>query len=382
MIEIKLMYERHLFPKKSFSFTNLIVIILCFTFLTFCRSNKKEREKIPASNYVTARTETKPVPRDSTSDAADDPAIWINHLQPDSSLIIGTDKKGGLAVYDLSGNELHYYTTGQVNNTDIRYRFPLAHDTIDILAVSNRTDQTVDLYKIIPNGSLEMIHKSPLKSQLRYEVYGLCMFKSKITGKFFVFVNSKDGGVEQWELSSDDKKIAGKPVRYLKLDSQVEGMVADDENGLLYVAEEDKGIWRFSAEPDSSDNKELLTFSTENDNLFIEYDIEGLAIYNLPDGDGYLIASSQGNDSYAVFERRLPNKYMGSFKIVDGTTIDGSQETDGIDVTSTPLGKTYPSGLFVTQDGDNKDHGSSVSQNFKIVRWDSIAIRFNPPLKF
>lgn len=376
------MSNRYQQLKKSDPFTILTIIILCLSLLTFCRSNKKEREEIPSSRYVTAQTETKPVPRDSTSDAADDPAIWINHLKPDSSLIIGTDKKGGLAVYDLSGNELHYYNTGQVNNTDIRYRFPLTYDSIDILAVSNRTDQTVDLYKIIPNGSLEIIHKNQLKSQLKDEVYGLCMYKSKITGKFFVFVNSKDGGVEQWELSTDDTKITGKPVRYLKLDTQVEGMVTDDENGLLYVGEEDKGIWRFSAEPDSSDHKELLPLSTEKDNLFIEYDIEGLAIYELSDGDGYLIASSQGNDSYAVFERRLPNKYLGSFKIVEGTTIDGSQETDGIDVTSIPLGKTYPAGLFVVQDGENVDNGTSTSQNFKLVRWDSIANRFSPPLKF
>lgn len=368
--------------KGFYIFTNLIIIILCLSLLPFCRSKKKERNEIPFSNYFTAQTETKPVPRDSTSDAADDPAIWINHLQPDSSLIIGTDKRGGLVVYDLSGNELHYYNTGQVNNTDIRYKFPLNSDTIDILAVSNRTDQTIDIYKIIQDGSLEIIHKNQLRSHLKDEVYGLCMFKSKITGKFFVFINSKDGGVEQWELFSDDNKIAGKPIRYLKLDSQVEGMVADDENGILYVGEEDKGIWRFSAEPDSSDNKELLPLSTENDNPFIEYDIEGLAIYDLPNGDGYLLASSQGNDSYAVFERRLPNKYLGSFKIVDGTTIDGSQETDGIDVTSSPLGKTYPSGLFVTQDGENVDKGISSPQNFKFVRWDSIAIGFNPPLKF
>jgi len=361
---------------------NLIIFILTGFLFTFCRPHKKERLEIPSSRYIAAQVETKPVPRDSTSDAADDPAIWINHLKPDSSLIIGTDKKGGLAVYDLSGNELHYYNTGKVNNTDIRYRFQLATDTIDVLAVSNRTDQTVDLYKIIPNGKLEIIQKNQLKSQLKDEVYGLCMYRSKISGKFFVFINSKDGGVEQWELSSDNDKVTGKPVRYLKLDSQVEGMVGDDENSLLYVGEEDKGIWRFSAEPDSSDHKELLPLSTENDNLFIEYDIEGLAIYNLPDGDGYLIASSQGNDSYAVFERRPPNKYLGSFKIVDGTTIDGSQETDGIDVTSTPLGILFPSGLFVTQDGENKDNGIPSSQNFKMVRWDSIAIRFNPPLKF
>jgi 3-phytase len=364
------------------NFLNLIILILIGFLITFCRSQKKDRMEIPSSRYISAQTETKPVPRDSPNDAADDPAIWINNLKPDESLIIGTDKMGGLAVYDLSGNELHYYNTGKVNNIDIRYGFPLLTDTIDLLAASNRTDHTVDLYKIIPNGTLEIIHKNQLKSQLRDEVYGLCMYKSKISGKFFVFINSKDGGVEQWELSSGNNKISGKPVRNLKLDTQVEGMVADDENALLYVGEEDKGIWRFSAEPDSSEHRELLPLSTENDNLFIKYDLEGLAIYNYSGRDGYLIASSQGNNSYAVFERKPPNQYIGSFKIGDGQATDGTQETDGIDVTSAPLGINFPSGLFVTQDGDNVDNGVTNSQNFKLIRWDSIAVRFNPPLRF
>jgi 3-phytase len=372
---MELMYNRILiigsliFPRK------LAMFFLIFLLLTSCRHNQKAKSEISSLRFVTAQVETKPVPGDSLSDAADDPAIWINHSHPDSSFIIGTDKKGGLAVYDLLGNELHFYQTGKVNNADIRYSFPMNSDTIDILAVSNRTDQSVDLYKISPNGSLEIIHKEQLKSRLKDEVYGLCNYRSVLTGKFFVFVNCKDGGVEQWELFSDGGKISGKPVRYLKLDSQVEGMVADDENGYLYVGEEDKGIWRFSAEPDSSDKKELLPLSTMKANGSIEFDIEGLAIYELPDGYGYLIASSQGNDSYAVFERKLPNRYLGSFKIVDGPATDGSQETDGIDVTSTPLNESFPAGLFVAQDGKNIDNGRAVSQNFKLVRWDSIAVR-------
>lgn len=359
----------------------IIILFIISLIITCCKSgNKQNRAKIPSSNFVTAQAETQPVPRESNADAADDPAIWINFAKPDSSHIIGTDKKGGLAVYDLTGHELYYYHTGKMNNADIRYGFTLSASMIDILAVSNRTDQTVDLYKINANGSLEIIHKNQLKSQLKEEVYGLCMYKSEKSGKFYVFVNGKDGAVEQWELVPSDTKIVGKIVRNLKLDSQVEGMVADDENGFLYVAEEDKGIWKFNAEPDDQEAKVLLPLSTAGDNPAIEYDIEGLAIYKLSNGEGYLLASSQGNDSYAIFERMPPNKYLGSFKIVDGNTTDGTQETDGLDVTSMPLGKNYPAGLLVVQDGKNKESGLSVAQNFKLIRWDSIAVKFKPIL--
>jgi 3-phytase len=269
-----------------------------------------------------------------------------------------------------------------MNNVDIRYDFVLDSDTIDILAVSNRTGQTIDLYKINSNGALEVIHRNQLISKIKDEVYGLCMYKSRDSGKFYVFVNGKDGTVEQWELFPDNNKINGKIVRNLKLDSQVEGMVTDDDKGLLYVGEEDKGIWRFQAEPSVSDLKEFLQFSSEKDNPFIQFDIEGLAIYDLPDQHGYLIASSQGNDSYAVFERNPPNNYIGSFKIVDGNLIDGSQGTDGIEVTSASLGTDYPYGLLIVQDGVNKKNGTSGPQNFKIIRWDSIANKFNPSLKY
>ena len=259
--------------------------------------------KMPIQILVTAQAETDPVPGDSTADAADDPAIWINYSNPDSSLIIGTDKMGGLAVYNLSGKQLFYYKSGKMNNADIRYGFPLVSDSIDILAVSNRSVNSIDLYKINRNGSLEIIHKTRLQSEMSSEVYGLCMYKSRIDGKYYVFVNGLDGEIEQWVLFAENTKINGKIVRKLKLDTQVEGMVADDESGILYVGEEDKGIWKFNAEPGKNEIKELIASSTWESNKLIKYDIEGLTIYYLQNGTGYLIASVQGDDSYAVFER-------------------------------------------------------------------------------
>jgi len=360
-----------------------IVLISLGLMANGCKSNKKSGIKNQDQIVsVNAQVETKPVPRDTKSDAADDPAIWVNFSSPDSSRIIGTDKQGGLAVYDLSGKELFYYNSGKINNVDLRYGFPLGSDTTDILAVSNRTDQSVDIYRIQPDGSLQIIHKHQLRSQLREEVYGLCMYQSKNTRKFYVFVNAKDGAVEQWVLFADANKIDGKIVRRLKLGSQVEGIVADDETGMLYIGEEDKGIWKFDAEPTGSAQGELLAMSRQKNNQNLKFDIEGLAIYKQPNNEGYLIASSQGNDSYAVFNRTSPHEYMGSFKVVKGVKIDGTEETDGLDAVSFPVGSRYPHGLIVIQDGHNKDNGADVPQNFKIINWDSVAVKFNPPLSF
>ena len=106
------------------------------------------------------------------------------------------------------------------------------------------------------------------------------------------------------------------------------------------------------------------------DNTHLTADIEGLAIYY--GGSGYLIASSQGSDDYAVFARDT-NAYLGQFAIADGT-VDGVTHTDGIDVTNVALGGSYRTGMFVAQDNTN-DGGD---QNFKMVPWDRVAKSISP----
>ena len=62
---------------------------------------------------------------------------------------------------------------------------------------------------------------------------------------------------------------------------------------------------------------------------------------------------------------------------MDNETIDGTSETDGIDVCNMNLGEKLSDGIFIAQD-DVNDNGN---QNFKIVSWGEIASTFNPPLK-
>ena len=80
--------------------------------------------QVPAPVVVLPTVETDPVPHGK--DAADDPAIWVHPADPTQSIIIGIDKKGGLAVYNLAGRQLQYLAGGRINNVDLRYHFPLA----------------------------------------------------------------------------------------------------------------------------------------------------------------------------------------------------------------------------------------------------------------
>ncbi len=143
-----------------------------------------------------------------------------------------------------------------------------------------------------------------------------------------------------------------------------------DETGNLFIGEELAGIWKFDAEPNGSTEGVFIENSSE-ENLNIKYDVEGLDIYTTDSVNGYLIASSQGNYSYAVFGRQGENKYLGSFRITDGA-IDGVEETDGLDVTTVAL-PGFPKGILVVQDGFNYDGGKKKSQNYKYISWEEVA---------
>lgn len=304
---------------KFISFLSILNLLILFL-LVSCNRPPEGSQAAGAhiSFTVEALRETDPVPAKKNEDSADDPAIWIHPENPEKSFIIGTNKKGGLATYALTGKQLNYYGFGKMNNCDLRKGFALDGDTIDILAATNRSYQSISLFKISENGILDSVHVRTIHSEMTAEVYGLCMYKSCKTDAFHVFINSTDGEVEQWMLFNNNRKVDAKLVRSFKLASQTEGMVADDETAVLYIGEEKKGIWRFSAEPDNNSEGILIHESSEK-NQNIRFDIEGLALYQSGEGKGFLVASSQGNYSYAVFERHGENNYIGSFSIISIT---------------------------------------------------------------
>lgn len=322
---------------------------------------------------VTATVETDPVP--SGGDAADDPAVWLHPGDPSKSTIIGTDKQAGLAVYRLDGTQVQYLPDGEMNNVDVRYGFPLGGKKVDLVTAGDRGANVIAAYRVDPGtGKLENVAGRPLKPGI--SIYGSCMYRSPKTGKFYAFVCSYSGEVEQWELFDGGRgKVDGRKARAWKVSSSSEGCVADDDLGCFYLGEERVGIWKYGAEPgDGTAAPRKVDACGRGGRL--SADVEGLAIYCLPDGTGYLLASSQGNDSFAVYRREGNNDYLFTFKIEDGA-VDGAADTDGIDVLNANLGPLFPKGVFVVQDGYN----GRENQNFKLVPWERIAAAGGTPLK-
>jgi 3-phytase len=331
--------------------------------------------------YLTQATvETQPV--QSAMDAADDIAIWVHPQRPEKSLILGTDKQKGIEIYNLEGKTVASFPEGRINNLDIRQSIRMGRAAMDIVGGSNQSDNSLALY-FFDGDSLRLtpVMDQPLRSGVS-EVYGFCFYRSIINGFVYAYVVGTDGMVEQWLIQAGpDDRMNAQIVRQFDVGGQCEGMVADDENGIIYIAEERMGLWSFPAEPDQPAKAGRVDLLRANPDLAA--DLEGIAIYKGPSPEkGYLIVSSQGNSSFAVYQRKSPNVYIGSFRIEGNEElgIDAVNGTDGIDVTHLPLGPAFPYGLFVAQDDSNQGPELINHQNFKLVPWEKVAVAFKTPL--
>jgi 3-phytase len=193
---------------------------------------------------------------------------------------------------------------------------------------------------------------------------------------------------------------------------QVEGMVVDVERNVLYMAQEDVGIWAYpfgERRPRLRMVDRVREFGVPYDRIYnpeeeeyscalhfsedpgyggkrLAADAEGLTIYYARGQGGYLLASSQGDSTFAVYERKGNNAFVGSFRVASSGGVDGAEHSDGAQVVNVPLGPAFPQGLFVTHDGENTpgaiDPGGEPRENtnFKFVPWEDIAGVFARPL--
>ncbi len=302
---------------------------------------------------VMASAETVPVGT-AADDAADDPAIWRNAADPAASLIVATDKKAGLYLYGLDGRTRHFLPDGRLNNVDL---LDLGDRGVIVVA-SDRNDPARAMLRLyrLDTTAARLVPLGMVPGGAG-EAYGVCLLERG--GAIHAFSVLKHGRVE--EVAIDLQPVPqGRIVRSLQLASQSEGCVADPRNGAVYVGEERAGVWRFA---EGSTTGELVAGA---DGRHLVADVEGLAI--LPEGadGGWLVASSQGDNAYALY--RLPGmEPAGRFRIAAGT-FGATEETDGIALAGGSFGPAFPDGLFVAQDGVN----APAAQNFKLVSWDAI----------
>ncbi|MBN2645804.1 MAG: phytase, partial [Desulfuromonadaceae bacterium] len=118
------------------------------------------------------------------------------------------------------------------------------------------------------------------------------------------------------------------------------------------------GVRKYYADPSQS-NKELALFATKD----FAGDHEGISIYTQPNGQGYILVSDQQANEFHIFPRQGTTDdphHHPLLKVVELATC----ESDGSEVTSKPLGKNFPHGMFVAM---------SDNCTFQIYKWEQIA---------
>jgi myo-inositol-hexaphosphate 3-phosphohydrolase len=311
---------------------------------------------------VTPRGQTEPVAR--TGDAADDPAIWRNPADPSGARILGTNKKQGLLVYNLDGKQLQLLEVGRLNNVDVRQEVTVGGRKLDLAVATQRDDNSVMLFTIDAQGVVTPAGAFPTGLD---NIYGMCLYRPA-DGGLEAFINDKDGSFLQYRIEGEANAMSGKLLRRFKVGSQPEGCVVDDRNNRLFLGEEKRGVWTVSARGDAA--AKLTMVAPVGPQLVA--DVEGMGLYH-GEKASYLVVSSQGDNSYLVLDAQAPYRVRGSFRVGYNLAagIDGTSETDGLEVSSANFGGPYSKGMLVIQDGYKRLPDGP--QNFKYVAWEDVA---------
>lgn len=315
---------------------------------------------------VTAAVETV----ESAGDGATGVVVWAHPIDPAQSLILGGDDNAGLGVYDLNGALVQFLDgDGGVTYPDMRYRFPLDGAPTALIA-AGIADTPLVVFYTVEAETRQLIRVGAL--EVGVPVAAMCMAVSRITGAHYVFVISEGGAAEQYRLTSDDGEITGDLARAFSIGGEVESCMADDALGRLYVVEGDIAVWRYGVEPEDGIQRRIVDVTgTER----IAEEVEGVALYQAADNQGYLLVTDEKADRILVYERTGDNAYLGAFEIGAGETTDAVSEPTGITVSNLPLGEAFPAGVFIAADDVNTD--PRADNNYKLVSWADIAAGLN-----
>jgi 3-phytase len=121
---------------------------------------------------------------------------------------------------------------------------------------------------------------------------------------------------------------------------EIEAVAVDDQLGYVYYADENQGVLKYHADPEHPEASKLLAvFGKEG----FEGDREGIAVYSTRGDKGYLLCVDQRPQRSVVYvfprEGTFANRHDHQQPVAVIHT--DSDETDGIEATSYPLGKQF-----------------------------------------
>jgi 3-phytase len=190
----------------------------------------------------------------------------------------------------------------------------------------------------------------------------------------------RDGYLWQYRLLDAGGRIGASFVRRfgrfsattVREENEIEAVAVDDELGYVYYADEADGIHKWHADPDHPDAaRELAHFGRSG----FRGDREGIAIYALPDGTGYIVSTDQIDEDseYHVYPREgtreNPHDHSREIAVFRG----GADATDGLEISARALGPGLPNGVMIAM--------NSGPRNFLVFRWQDVATAIKPNLR-
>jgi len=364
----------------------LAIVIVSIAALTACSGPDTVPAAAPEQTDATTLADAALSPilvTEATAVDTDDPAIWINPADPAQSLILGTDKGGSIYVFDLDGKiipEKTFTGMGRANNIDVEYGVMLGGEPIDIAVATDRNANLLRVFRLpemtpIDNGGLPAFAGEPPELQ---RPMGIALYKRPSDGAVFAVVSRKSGpsGGYLWQYLLEDDgggMVKASKVRAFGTFSdatsmdegvpelgEIESIAVDDALGYVYYSDELTGIRKYHADPDAPDaDSELALFGTDG---FTDQR-EGISIYEINDGTGYILVSDQQGNAFRIFTREGEPGDPHNHRFVKAVAVS-TNESDGSEVTSAVLDERFPSGLFVAM---------SDNRTFQYYSWDEIA---------
>jgi 3-phytase len=316
----------------------------------------------------------------------DDPAIWVHPTDPSRSLIIGTMKvaspAGAIVVFGLDG-QIRQVVSGidRPNNIDVEYGLRLGGQLVDIAVATERLQRQLRVFRIDRNnGRLVDLGGVPILADQNGEAgapMGIGLYRRARDGAVFAIVAPKegprDGYVWQYRLNdAGNGRVSATFVRRfgtfsatsVRDENEIEAVAVDDELGYVYYADEADGIHKWHADPDRADaGRELAVFGKSG----FRGDREGIAIYALSNGTGYIVCTDQLDEDseYHVYAREgtaaNPHDHSREIAVMRG----GADATDGLEISSRALGPGLPNGAMIAM--------NSGPKNFLVFRWQDVA---------
>jgi 3-phytase len=297
---------------------------------------------------------------------------------------------GALAVFGLDG-KLRQLLKGpdRPNNIDVEYGFRLGGRTVDIAVVTERLKRQLRVFRIDPaDGRLSDLGGIPILEDQQGEAgapMGIGLYRRKRDDAIFAIVAPKEGPRDGylWQYRLFDAgagRIGATFVRRfgkfsattVREENEIEAVAVDDELGYVYYADEADGIHKWHADPDHPDaGRELAHFGRTG----FRGDREGIAIYALAGGTGYIVGTDQLDEDseYHVYPREgtPQNPHDHSREIV--TVRGGADATDGLEISARALGPGLPNGVMIAM--------NSGPRNFLVFRWQDVATAVEPNLR-